>query len=466
MLVVLGVACTGKEPPPSVPDAGLLRDTQASLDAGVRSDVHSEIDAGDLPSSTCGDGVVQPGEHCDDGNSSEADDCANDCTPAAPFHDFDALILDLLNTWDVPGATVAVTHDQRLVLRRAYGLADREAQRPMKRTDRMRIASLAKAVTSVAVLRLVEEQRLALDDLAFTILGDPDPPAGQTKDPRLASITVAHLLRHEGGWDRDVSGDPMFKSRIISQALGIPGPATAQDTLSYMLGQPLDFDPGTNYAYSNFGYSVLGRIIEQVTGQSYEDYVRSDVLAPMGITRMELGRTKRGDRPDDEVRYHLYEGARDVVSVFPQDTERVPRPNGGWHQEAMDAHGGWIASATDLVRFVTAVDGRSGFADLLTPASIVQMTQRPELSRWRTRSVYYGMGWSVRPTEGDANWWHMGALPGTATLFLRSWHGFNWVILTNGRPSDSSGFFSALDQAMWSAQQSVTAWPEYDLFRP
>jgi N-acyl-D-amino-acid deacylase len=334
----------------------------------------------------------------------------------------------------------------------------------MQPADRMRIASLAKAVTAVAILRLVEQGRLALSDRAFEIHAHLETPAGRRKDPRLATITISHLLHHEGGWSRTETGDPMFWSRRICQELGIPGPATAHDTLHYMLGQPLDFNPGTDFDYSNFGYSVLGRVIEQVTGMTFANYLRDEVLAPMGIRDMELGRTRPEDRPADEVTYHMYDGAVNVVSVFPSEQERVSRPQGGWHQEALDSHGGWIAHAVDLVRFVTAVDGRAQRSDFLSSQSIALMTQRPELPRWRGRDSYYAMGWSVRPTQGDANWWHMGSLPGTSTLFLRSWHGYNWVVLTNGRPADSSGFMAALDQAMWRAFETVRVWPEYDLF--
>ena len=458
MIPLIGLACTAgpTSAPPPIADAGLVLDASALPDAG------SMLDAGTSP--LCGDGVVNDGEFCDDGNLSEADECANDCTPAAPFHAYDAVLSELLSTWDIAGATVAVTKDERLVLRRAYGFADRAEQRVMRRDDRMRIASLSKPITAVAILGLVEQGRLALDDRAFTLLDDLEPPPGRSKDPRLATITIAHLLRHEGGWDRNESGDPMFWSRRICQELGIPGPATAQDTLYYMLGQPLDFDPGTDYAYSNFGYSILGRVIEQVTGMTYESYLRDEVLAPMGIQGMELGRTHPQDRPADEVAYHMYDGAYDVVSVFPEVTDRVPRPSGGWHQEALDAHGGWISSASDLIRFVTASDGRPGRADFLSAQSTALMTQKPELSRWLNRTVYYAMGWSVRPIEGDATWWHNGALPGTSTLFLRGWHGYNWVVLTNSRPEDGPGFLTALDQAMWRAFETVQAWPEYDLF--
>ena len=79
-------------------------------------------------------------------------------------------------------------------------------------------------------------------------------------------ITTRHLLQHTGGWDRDKSFDPMFRPREISRTLGVASPPGPRDILRYRLGQPFEFDPGTRYAYSNFGYCVLGRVIEKVTG--------------------------------------------------------------------------------------------------------------------------------------------------------------------------------------------------------
>lgn len=328
----------------------------------------------------------------------------------------------------------------------------------------MRIASLSKPVTAVAILRLVEQGRLSLDESAFAYFDAVEPPEGTSRDLRLGDITIAHLLRHEGGWNRQISGDPMFLSVVISEALGIPGPATADDTLRYMLGQPLDFNPGTLYAYSNFGYSVLGRIIESVTGLSYEQYVQDEILTPMGIHGMEIGRSKPADRPPDEVHYHVTGRARATASVFPEDEGTVASPDGAWHQEALDSHGGWIANVADLSRFLTAVDGRPDREDLLNDSSRTTMVARPELLRWRGQAAYYGMGWSVRPVEDDATWWHSGALPGTATIFVRTWHGYTWVALANGRPHQSDGFFGDVDQALWQALQSVETWPDYDLF--
>jgi N-acyl-D-amino-acid deacylase len=226
-----------------------------------------------------------------------------------------------------------------------------------------------------------------------------------------------------------------------------------------MLGQPLSFEPGTRYAYSNFGYAVLGRIIEKVSGQSYEQFVKDAVLTPAGATRMRLGRSLPAGRADGEVRYY----DRSTLNSVYAGGGAVPAPYGGFHLEAMDAHGGWIASTIDLLRFATAVDGRSTRPDVLTAASIGLMTAKPTSPLWDGSALHYGLGWLVRPAEG--NWWHDGSLPGTASILVRTGSGLSWVALFNARDMMANSNFQAeIDGAMWQAVNGVTAWPTHDLF--
>src|SRR5690606_22434583 len=103
---------------------------------------------------------------------------------------------------------------------------------------------------------------------------------------------ILHLLQHRGGWDRDKSFDAMFQSVRFAQTLGIDSPAKANDVIRAMQSVPLDFEPGERYAYSNYGYCLLGRVIEKFSGQSYEDYVKEHVLAPTGVTAMCVGGTR------------------------------------------------------------------------------------------------------------------------------------------------------------------------------
>ncbi|HEY8021713.1 MAG TPA: serine hydrolase domain-containing protein, partial [Thermoanaerobaculia bacterium] len=115
---------------------------------------------------------------------------------------YDRIVPALLAKWGVPGAAVAVVKDGRLVLARGYGWADRQERRPVEPDSLFRIASLSKSLTSAAILGLVEEGRLRLDDRAFDLLGLAPRP-GARANPDLRRITLRNLLQHSGGWDRD-----------------------------------------------------------------------------------------------------------------------------------------------------------------------------------------------------------------------------------------------------------------------
>ncbi len=173
---------------------------------------------------------------------------------------------------------------------------------------------------------------------------------------------------------------------------------------------------------------------------------------------MRLGRSLEADRAPGEVVYYDYAGAPLAESVFPTGPETVPWPYGGFAIEPMDAHGGWLASARDLLRFVLAVDGRAATPDVLQPASIALMVERPPLAEYAGAAVYYALGWQVRPTGGDANWWHTGSLPGTSTILVRTANNLSWVALFNSRPAASDSFFNELDSELWRAVNGVTEW--------
>ena len=369
----------------------------------------------------------------------------------------------------IPGGALAVVKNRRLVYARGYGWADGEKKIPATATSLFRIASVSKPITAVAVLKLVEEDKLSLDARVFDIVQLPPVlENGREPDARLKQITIRQLLQHTGGWDRNKSFDPMFRPRLIAEKTNTPPPAGAEAVIRYMLGQPLDFDPGTQYAYSNFCYCVLGRVIEHVSGLSYEKFVREQVLAPIGIEHMQIGASLDGRQAKGEVRYYM---ANDSFgeSVFPHTPGKVQRPYGGFHLEAMDAHGGWIASAVDLVRFAAALDNPEE-SPLLKPESFRSMYAPPPkpVSRRSDGTLdlsWYGCGWSVRPVGNDrANYWHNGSLPGTATLLVQRWDGFSWAALFNQRSEDKNLPDSAIDPALHRAAAAVKDWPKEDLF--
>jgi N-acyl-D-amino-acid deacylase len=236
-----------------------------------------------------------------------------------------------------------------------------------------------------------------------------------------------------------------------------------------MLGQPLDFVPSARYAYSNFGYCLLGRVIEKVSGLGYEDYVRSEVLGRMGIRHMRLGRTLARNRAPDEVSYYT-PANRKGNSVFASDPGEVPEPYGTFCLEAMDAHGGWLASAVDLARFAAAMDAPDAL-NVLRPETRRRLYEPPPppVSRKADGALadhYYGAGWSVRPVgnEGGANYWHNGSLPGTFTLLVRRHDGLSWAALFNQRSEDPKLPDGAIDTALHRAADAVAEWPDHDLF--
>lgn len=383
---------------------------------------------------------------------------------------FDREMEAFMSPRQIPGGALAVVKDGRLVYARGYGWTDREQKIPTKPDSLFRIASVSKPITAVAVLKLIEEGRLALDTKAFELLNmRPAVASFRDPEPRLRQITIQHLLQHTAGWDRNKSFDPMFRSDQIARATNSPPPATPENIIRYMLSRALDFDPGARYAYSNFGYCVLGRVIQKVTGEPYENFVRERILAPIGITRMRIGATLDGKQAPGEARYYtsVHETAK---NVFPNAPEQVPWPYGGFHLEAMDAHGGWIASVIDLARFAAALgDGQR--RPLLKPPICEQMyaPPPPPVSRKEDGSLqssYYGCGWSVRPVgkDGKANYWHNGSLPGTATLLVRRWDGLSWAALFNQRSGDKKLPDGDIDSALHRAAAAVEKWPEENLF--
>jgi N-acyl-D-amino-acid deacylase len=384
---------------------------------------------------------------------------------------FDDVMTGLVADWELPGGQLAVAKDGRLAFNRAYGLADVETGEPFLPRSLCRIASVSKAITTVAVLALVDDGRLALDDRAFRLLAALPPPMGAPTDPRLDEITIEHLLIHAGGWDNATGVDPQEQPWTWREAgvLGVAAPPSAEEIVRAMKGEQLDFDPGTMSVYSNFCFNVLGRVIEQVSGQPYEAFVREHVLAPAGVTPMRIGRTRLKEKAPGEVRYYAPPGQPPFPSIFPGEGYG-PAAYAAFYLESLDAHGGWIASAADLVRFATAVDGQRGPA-LLRPETVEAMLRTPRpaapMGSAGTGSAEPGMGlgWDVLPAGDGFDWSHAGALIGTSVAWLERTHdGLAIAFTFNSQPADGEGFFRAAIPAIHQAAAAVTAWPDHDLF--
>ncbi len=343
----------------------------------------------------------------------------------------DDAVNQFMTNYGVPGLSVAITKGEKLVYAKSYGMADQSSNNKVTNTSLFRLASVSKVITALAILKLEENGKLSLTDKIFGssgILGTKygTPPYG----PNITDITISQLLHHtSGGWGNSAN-DPMFKDVSISQ----------DDLISWTLDNlPLSHTPGTHYDYSNFGYCLLGRVIEKLSGQSYEQYVKKNVLEPAGVTGMQIAGNTEAERKTNEVVYYGQAGENPYI----------------YNITRMDAHGGWISTATDMARLLVRFDGFNNKPDILSSSSINTLTMPTAASQ------DYACGIAVNSSN---NWWHTGSLPGTATEFVRASNGFCWVILCNTR-NNAGSFTTALDQLIWIAvNDNTTEWQDIDEF--
>ncbi len=396
--------------------------------------------------------------------------------PAVPkLAAYDDLMTRFMREHKPPGAALAVTYHGRLVYARGFGHADLEKQEPVEPTSLFRIASVSKPFTAAAVMHLIEQGRLKLDDRVFPILKlEPHLERGAHIDPRLHDIRVHHCLQHTAGWDRDKSFDPMGAETAeqVAHALKIRLPIHPKQIIRYTMGKPLDFAPGAAYAYSNFGYCVLGRVIEAISGKPYHEFVSNAILAPLGIRHMRQGKNLLKDRAPGEVKYYDSKKRFGRAISGPEIGKQVPLPYGVECIETMDANGGWIASAVDLVRFAVALDDLKK-CPILNEASIRSMLAPPpgpvgHGPKGKPKPEYYACGWDVRPVPGQSEKytkWHGGLLAGSSTLLVCRDDGINWVVLFNSDAGKGGKEFASLiDPLLHQPANEIKDWPEIDLF--
>jgi CubicO group peptidase (beta-lactamase class C family) len=390
--------------------------------------------------------------------------------PVPQMAQSDNLINNFLTTYDIPGATVAIAKDGRIVYMRAFGYSNIAKTIPAQPHHLFRIASVSKPITGIAIMKMVENGQLALNAKVFGTGGilqnHPISAAANITDNRIYDITVQQLLEHSAGWDRAVncnpnptapypyyfSGcDPIGFPLRATLLTGTANPVTPAALIEFLLEKGLDFTPGTQYRYSNIGYLVLGRVIEQISGLSYERYVQQNILEPLGIFDMHNGKNLLSEKQEREMEY-VGNGYTNL-SVY-NTGQQVPWEYGGFSVNAMDAHGGWITSARDMLKLMVAVDGFNTKPDILSAATISNMVTPSSVNQ------YYAKGWSVNPSN---SWWHTGALDGTASELVRSNSGYCWMIILNKRNITNNNFWTALDNLGWNCLAATSSWPSWDL---
>jgi len=301
-----------------------------------------------------------------------------------------------------------------------------------------RIASVSKTITAIAILHLVDKGMLHLDDKMTNILVKGNIiNANIIYDQKMHDITVRDLLRHSGGWDTSIGLDlsvPFAKTlfpAIINDrflapfdpqydALKLASPdkintANAIDLIKFMMRFPLNFVPGTRGKYSNLGYNILGRIIEVISGVPYYIFVQNNIFAPANfeypafigdeqIGNKNIGETFYFDGPNDNIEYSVVSGV----------SYKTPSSYGSYILNVMDAHGGWVMTATDLSK----VGNRMLNFGYFSQAIFDEILKRPSYVD-PTATTFYSLGVSVTNiADGDIMLSHNGALTFGTFAFL------------------------------------------------
>lgn len=353
---------------------------------------------------------VAPAGSNQNSSNTNSDDSSDNVVEAVSFELFETKFKSLMTRLNIPGAQVAITKNEKLVYLKSFGFSDKSSNEMVNDGSLFRIASISKPITALAILKLISQNKLSLTDKVFgagTILGTEYGSLEYSTNEK--QITVQKLLEHKSGFTNEPY-DIMFDDITLSQKNLID---TVLDTR--------DPSSGGNYYYSNFGYCILGRIVEKISGMDYEEYVIEELLKPMKIDNMRIGGNTLSEKYENEVTY--------TSSWFDPYQMNVSR---------MDSHGGWIASAKQLAKIAVHADTRPAVKDLLDFGDM---------------ELYFKSG----------NWGHNGALPGTNSI-INVGQFYSFAVVFN---AGSSNFESEQNQTSSLLSEEIstrTIWPNIDLF--
>jgi len=403
--------------------------------------------------------TIADGDHEAFGSSEEkviksVSNLLNEHSELAALAHVDSAMHKFLQRQGIVGASVGIVKDGQLIYTKGFGYTDNESQQAIQPFHQFRIGSISKLITAVAVMKLYEDGKLELEDKVF---GEEGILQGgiydKIEDKRIYDIEVRHLLNHTSGWSKRTFGDPLFVPHKIAEEMGGPAPPSLETIIEYVLSRPLPYRPGSYYDYSNFGYCLLGEVITAASGLEYEEYVKQEILYPLGIRDMRLAKNLQEGRFDNEVAYYdfTYNNMREALD----SSGEMVSTTYSFDIEALGAAGGWLATSTDLLKFVVAIDGFKNTPDILSNESLLTMI-KPDHGGGRP------YGW--RGITSNGTWWRTGTLAGTSAILKRLDNGISWVVLANTTSRRSRYFNGKINYIMHSSLEQMEEWPAQDLF--
>ncbi len=280
-----------------------------------------------------------------------------------------------------PGCAVAVMHGAALTFERAFGKADLSNGATLTPRHRFRVASHSKAFTAAAIMLLVEQERLRLDDKVGQYVSDLPAP--------LASVKISQLLSHSAGIMRDGAD-----CRHWDDLRPFPGQAALRRELSL----PLVLDPGERLKYSNLGFGLLGMMIAAVTGDAFGAWIVREVVDKAGLA----------ETAPDLPALNAEPMAAGHTGKLPLGRRVIPGRN---PTNALAAATGFVATASDLARFFSQLDPAAPHS-ILSPASRREMTRRHWKSLHSEAEYYYGFGVFSGSVQGHEVFGHSGGFQG------------------------------------------------------
>lgn len=355
----------------------------------------------------------------------------------------------------IRGASLAVMKNEHLVYCKGFGWADEERNIPAEVGDIYRIASASKLITAVGIMKMCDEGLLTLNSKVFGPEGIlNDPQFSDIKDKRAEQITVRQLLNHTAGFSRRL-GDPMFRTTDIMRWEEMDHTPSADELIAFQLRQKLRDKPGGAPQYSNIGYLVLSRVIEKVSGVSYEEYIQRHVLWPAGCYDMHIARNYYDERFPHEVKYYGSD-PNDEIESFDGSGKMKPRQYGGNNITGLQGAGAWVCSAVELLRLVASIDGKEGVPDILSPQSVSEMKRI-------ARKGDYALGWA-RYNSKTGSLIRTGTMSGTCA-YIENKGNTAYVFLTNTSHYRGASFTNSIGRMVNTAMSKVSEWPaDRDLF--
>lgn len=314
--------------------------------------------------------------------------------------------IDQLAAEDLFSGAVLVARGDTPILLKAYGLADKKLNISNKVDTKFNIASMTKMFTAVAVAQLVEAGRLSFNDSIGRHL--PDYPNKEVAD----RVTIHHLLTHSSGLG-DYQNEKFYarldKMRKIA------------DLVPLFVTDPLKFQPGDGWDYSNAGFAVLGMIIEKVSGQSYFDYVKEHIFKPAGMMNTDFYER-------DKNIFNRALGYMKANAKGEPDPEGFRQENTSTRPAKGSSAGGAYSTVNDLFKFRAALFGHKllseKYKDILTRAKVKVPPGWPMNE--------YGYGFQINVIDGQRIVGHGGAAPGVSGKFdTYPELGYTVVILSN-----------------------------------